>query len=94
MDQIKDIIPDVINHIQDKKRDIYIRLQNLWVQINQKNITEHTSIVGLDNGLLLIHVDSPAWLFQLRLQKQKIENQLIQEIPEISGIIFKIGKVK
>jgi len=94
VEQIKDIIPAVIDQIQIRKKDIYGQIQESWKKINSKNIFEHTAIASFNNGQLIIHVDSPTQLFQLKLQKQKLESQMSKEVPVVSKIYFKIGKVK
>jgi len=94
VEQIKDIIPKVIKGIQIKKPDVYIKIQAFWEEINNGKASRHSAVVGLKDGKLMVCVDSPAWLFQLRLQKRKIEEQIHKEIPEVSSVYFKIGKVK
>ncbi len=93
MEQIKDIIPQVINHIAQKKPEVQNKIQRLWQGISNGKAAKHTSVVNLQKGTLTVHVDSPAWLFQMNLQKRKILEHLKEEIPELTQIYFKIGKV-
>ena len=70
------------------------KIQRLWQNILDKKVAQHTKIVGLQKGKLVVCVDSPAWLFQMNLQRRKVLEKLQEEIPELSHIHFKIGKVK
>lgn len=94
MEQIKDIIPEVIRGIQTRRPDVQTKILELWKEIGDGKAVRHSAAVGLEDGKLIVHVDSPAWLFQLRLQKKKIEERLQKEAPEVVSIHFKIGKVK
>lgn len=94
MDQIKDIVKQVIGNMSSGKPEVHNKLQRLWQNILDKKATEHTALMGLRKGELVIHVDSPAWLFQMNLQKRKILERLQTEYPELSAIRFKLGKVK
>ncbi len=70
------------------------KIQRLWQNILEKKIIQHTKIIGLQKGKLVVHVDSPAWLFQMNLQRRKVLEKMKEGIPELSHIHFKIGKVK
>ena len=94
MEQIKDIILNVIGNISSGKPEVHNKLQRIWQNFFDKKTLEHTAIVGLRKGELVVHVDSPAWLFQMNLQKRKTLEKLQTEFPELSKIRFKLGKVK
>ena len=70
------------------------KIQRLWQNILDKKIIQHTKIIGLQKGKLVVYVDSPAWLFQMNLQRRKVLEKMQEGIPELSHIHFKIGKVK
>ena len=94
MEPIKDIITQVIAKISSGKPEIHNKIQRIWQNILDKKTMQHTAIVGLHKGQLIVHVDSPAWLFQMNIKKRKTLERLKEEIPELSHIRFKIGKVK
>lgn len=53
----------------------------------------HARVSGMSGETVFVTVDSPAWMFQLNLKRQRIL-KTIQEIrPDIKKIHFKIGKV-
>ncbi|MFA5059328.1 MAG: DUF721 domain-containing protein [Candidatus Omnitrophota bacterium] len=94
MEQIRDIIQEVIGRMAEKRPETQNKIQNIWKNIADGKAVKHTRIASLEKGKLIVCVDSPAWLFQLNMQKGKILNELKKEIDEISGIYFKIGKIK
>ena len=94
MEQIKEILSKVMTNISLGKPEIQNKIQKIWHAVFDEKTSKHTAIVGLQKGKLIVHVDSPAWLFQMNLQKRKILEKLKEEIPELSLIQFKIGKVK
>lgn len=93
VERIKDIIPQVIDNLSSGRQETRTRVYRLWQNMSNKKILQHTVVAGLHKGELVIHVDSPAWLFQMNLQKRKILEKLKEEIPELSQIRFRIGKI-
>ncbi|MFH1360758.1 MAG: DUF721 domain-containing protein [Candidatus Omnitrophota bacterium] len=94
MDRVQDIVKQVMNDLGQKKTAPQDRIMVLWPSICEKKAAKHTSVTGLHKGELLVCVDAPAWLFQMSLQKTKLLKAIKAQIPEITGIRFKIGKVK
>ena len=94
MDEIKNIIPRVIEELSSKKPGTHDRIRQLWAALVDKKASRHVNLVGLKQGELLVNVDSPAWLFQMNLQKRRIKETFKKEIPEITDIRFKIGTMK
>lgn len=94
VDNIKEIIKDVMGSMSSRRVLDQDRLQRIWESLFDKKELEHLRVVGLKNGTLSIWVDSPAWLYQLRTQKQKLLKRIQEEIPDIKELYFKIGKVK
>ena len=94
MDPIKDIIPQVIKSISQKKPETQLKIQRVWQSIVGEKLGRHTAISGLKENVLIVDVDCPAYLFQINLKKRKFLRQLKDEIPELENINFKIGKIK
>ena len=94
MEPIKDIIPQVIESISQKKPEAQSKLQRIWQSIVGEKSGQHTVIGGFKDNALLVLVDSPAYLFQMNLKKRKFLEQLKEEFPELKEINFKIGKTK
>lgn len=97
MDSIKDIIPRVVENMvrsRDQRTGDPGALEKAWQDILEKPELKHTKLVGPRDGNLLVLVDSPAWLYHLRMRKAKILKQLLEKMPEIKEITFKVGEHK
>ena len=94
MDNIKQIIEKVVDHIATNKKETQIYLQEMWLDILDKPELEHTQIIGEKEGVLSVLVDSPAWLYQMNIRKKIILEKIQREIPSVKNIHFKIGKVR
>lgn len=93
MDSIKDIVPKVVKNISEQKPEAQDDVLNTWQHSVDKKTFEHTRVVGIKKGKLLVFTDSPVRLFDLTLQRAKILKQMQEKIPELQEIVFRIGKV-
>lgn len=75
--------------IEDKIRLESIRRE--WHELFNEPLSIHTCPVELKNGELVINVDSPAWLQQLKFFQQEIKEKL--KTYNISSVRLKIGSV-
>jgi len=94
MDNIKGIVNKVIGDIADKSPNTDEKLHRIWQNLMSKQELKHTKIDGTKDGVLFVCVDSPAWLFQMRIKQSKILRQLKEEVQGIDQIRLKVGKVK
>lgn len=92
MDKIKDVVKEVIEKISSKKVEEQIQLQEIWRRAAGAGV-DHTAIGGLRDGVLVIHVDSSAWLYQMNLKKKALLTEIQKAHPDIKQINFKIGKI-
>ena len=94
MDNIKNIVSTVIGNMAEHKPDIHNKIERIWANLLNEKELKHTKIIGVKENGLLVCVDSPAWLYQMRIRQTKILKQLKKEIPLIKYIRFKMGKIK
>ena len=94
MDNIKDIINKVVGDISEKNPDAYSRVERIWQNLLTEQELKHTKIVGMKENTLLVHVDSPAWMHQMRIRQTKILKRLKEEVSDIKYIRLKIGSIK
>ena len=94
MDNIKDVVNKVIGDIAEKKPDSHNKIQRIWQNLLTKQELKHTKLLGVNENTLSVCVDSPAWLYQMRIRQTKILRQLKEEVSDIKSIRFKIGKIK
>ncbi len=93
MDQIKNLVRQVIEKISSQKPITQVKIQDDWYKAAGEPARPHTKIGGIKDGMLIIYVDSPAWLFEMNLKRAPLLRQLQSEHTEIRKLIFKIGKV-
>jgi predicted nucleic acid-binding Zn ribbon protein len=94
MEDIKEIINKVIGDLAEKKPDVHNKVERVWQNLLNGQELKHTKLVGINEGTLSVFVDSPAWLYQMRIRQTKILKQLKEDAPDIKYIQFKIGKIK
>lgn len=94
MDNIKDIVDTVIGNMAQQKPDIHNKIERIWANLLNEKELKHTRILGVKENGLLVLVDSPAWLYQMRIRQTRILVQLKEELPQIKYIRFKMGKIK
>jgi len=94
MDNIGDIVKSVIGNIADKKAAAVVNIEEVWNIVLDVKELEHTQLVGINNGVLSVYVDSSVWLYHLKVKKNNILQKVRKRIPEIQDIRFKIGKLR
>lgn len=94
MDNIKNIVNTVIGNIAERKPDKHDKVGRIWENLLNDKELKHTKIIGIKEEGLLVCVDSPAWMYQMKIRQTKILKQLKEEIPHIKYIRFKMGKIK
>ena len=94
MDNIKNIVNAVIGNIAEHNPDIHNKIERIWANLLNEKELKHTKIIGVKEYGLLVCVDSPAWLYQMRIRQTKILEQLKEELPNIKYSLFKILKIK
>jgi predicted nucleic acid-binding Zn ribbon protein len=53
-----------------------------WAELAGVETAEHSTPVGIEDGVLTVHCDSTAWATQLRLMRGQITTQIAQRYPE------------
>ena len=94
MDNIKDVVYQVVGKMSLRQPQTPEKVERILKNILNDKELEHVSLAGEKNGHLFIHVDSPAWLYQMNIKKNKILERLKDEVSSVQNISFKIGKVK
>ena len=94
MENIKDIVNTVIGNIAGQNPDIHNKVERIWKNVVNEKELKHTRMMGIKEGTLFVCVDSPAWMYQMRIRQSRILKQLKEEVPQIQYIRFKMGKIK
>ncbi|MBN1869829.1 MAG: DUF721 domain-containing protein [Candidatus Omnitrophica bacterium] len=93
MDNIKNIVNTVIGNMAEQKPDTHNKIERIWKNLLNEKELKHAKIIGIKEDGLLVCVDSPAWLYQMRIRQTKILRQLKEEAPHIKYIRFRMGKI-
>jgi hypothetical protein len=93
MDNIKNILDTVIGKISDRKPQDNDNIQRLWNSLLNPSDINHTRVVDFKSGCLIIHVDSPAKLYQIKLKYRTLVDNLKEMLPDFQKLVLKIGKV-
>jgi len=67
------------------------RIRNDWPDIFEKSISPHMFPAALNEGELLLHVESPAWMQQLTYYKKEIIRKLSSY--SITDVRFRLGTI-
>ncbi|MBU0468649.1 MAG: DUF721 domain-containing protein [Candidatus Omnitrophica bacterium] len=94
MDNIKDVVNQVIEKISIKQPFDQGKIDRIWRNVLNEQELQHTSLEGVNDGMLSVKVDSPAWLYQMKIKKNRILERLKEELPDIKSVVFRIGKIK
>lgn len=94
MDNIKDVICKVIGGIADRSPDQHNKIDRIWRNLLTEQELKHVKLMGVKEGTLLVFIDSPAWMYQMRIRQTKILKQLKEEVSDVKHIRFKIGIIK
>ena len=92
-DDIKNIIKSVIGRLSECQKASPSEIQQVWDSLISEQEKKHAKIHDYHNGLLIIFVDSPAWLYQFNLKKEKLFNSIQNKISDLKKISFQVGKL-
>jgi hypothetical protein len=75
---IKDILQkNLVGANGGKNRPVFEEeIKRAWEKAAGKRAGSHSSPAGIKKGLFLVNVDSPIWIYQLNIKKDKIETRL------------------
>ncbi|MDP2652447.1 MAG: DciA family protein [Candidatus Omnitrophota bacterium] len=95
MDDIRNIVDSVLKNLSSRTQPtVQEEIQKAWERIVKDQGLKHARVAGFHDGVLNIHIDSPAWLYQLNLKRKKITEDMQKSVPDVKKIYFKIGKVQ
>lgn len=69
---------------------------NSWPSVVGQRVAAHTAPVRCDDGVLMVHVDSPAWHNELQYMKRDIVTRLNQNLGGmyIKELLFSVTQKK
>ena len=93
MDNIGDIVKNIIGRMAQRQPDAQHQLEQAWTEILDDKKRSHTRLIGIKDGKVSVLVDSPAWLYQMNINREMILKKLREKIPEVTQIHFNVGKI-
>lgn len=93
MEHIKNIVNTVIGNIASQNPDEHNKAERIWKNLLNEKELRHTKLIGIKEETLFVCVDSPAWMYQMRIRQTNILKHLKEDIPGVTRIRFKMGKI-
>ena len=91
------ILPGVFEDITRSNTHEQIQLEKIWADIAGAVVgsaeVQGVSLSGFKEGTLFIAVDSSARLFFWKLRRGAVLKRFQERRPDVTNIVFKIGKV-
>jgi len=75
---LKEILKTAIKQAEEQKKGLLTEeeVQVAWLDAAGENAAKHTKPKKMTKTTLVIDVDSPTWIYQLNINKSKIEKRL------------------
>ena len=90
--RIEEIVKTIIKNTCDKQEESKENLEAAWEQAAGKNATTHTTLTAFKNNILTIAVDNSSWMYQLGINKTKIEKTISQRLKKQIQIKLRAGE--
>lgn len=90
--RINKILPQVLKSLDLESRFKDIQMVKLWPQIVGNKIAQHARAININEAVLFVVVDNPAWQAQLFLLKNKIIERFNKSGANLKDIKFMIEK--
>jgi hypothetical protein len=94
-EHISAILPRAMKAIHPEKIDTLITICSLWDDIVGKALSDQVRPAAYKEPILIVHVNSSAWIHHLQFSKQAMIAQINEMLKKtaVTDIKFKIGPV-
>jgi hypothetical protein len=95
LEHISAILPRTLKVIHPDKIDTFIAICSLWDDIVGKSVSDHVRPAAYKEPLLIVHVNSSAWIHHLQFTKKEMIGQINKMLKKtaVTDIKCKIGPV-
>ncbi|MBI5589828.1 MAG: DUF721 domain-containing protein [Deltaproteobacteria bacterium] len=95
LEHISAILPRAMKAIHPDKIDTFIAICSLWEDIVDKSVSDHVRPAAYKEPLLIVHVNSSAWIHHLQFTKKEMIERINKMLKKtaVTDIKFKIGPV-
>jgi predicted nucleic acid-binding Zn ribbon protein len=92
--RVGSVLPQVLKGLKLDKLMAAQPAVTLWPKVAGPKIAEHTRAVGVDGKTLVVVVDSPAWIAQLRFLKPQLLRKVAGHVGKglVGDIRFVLGQ--
>jgi len=90
--QIKEILKKTIEAIEKEgeKRPLKEEIEKAWEEAAGKQAARHSQPKRIKENILTVTVDSPTWIYQLDLNKEKIEKKITKLLNEKKQLTIRL----
>lgn len=86
MKKAGDILGDYMRNLHLNMENGYSSVFKSWTHIAGEDLTSHSTVKDLKNGILLVEADHPGWIQLLQMRKKKILKKVQKNYPELDII--------
>jgi len=90
--RIEEIVKTIIKSTCDKQEESKENLEEAWECAAGKNATAHTTLTAFKKNILTVAVDNSSWIYQLSINKTKIEKIISQRLKKQIQIKLRAGE--
>ena len=83
MKKAGDILGDFMRNLHLNMENGYSSVFKSWSSIAGEDMSSHSAIKDLTNGILLVEADHPGWIQLLQMRKKKILKNVQKNYPEL-----------
>ncbi|RKX92585.1 MAG: hypothetical protein DRP59_05095 [Spirochaetes bacterium] len=82
MKKARDVLIDVLGGIH-LEGEMYVSFFNSWNKIAGTDISNHSRLTDIKNGILYMEVDHPGWIQLIQLRKREILKKTKSMFPQL-----------
>jgi len=90
MKKAGDILGDYMRNLHLNMENGYSSVFKSWSSIAGEDMSSHSTIKDLTNGILLVEADHPGWIQLLQMRKKNILKKVQKTYPELDIIDIRI----
>ena len=90
--RIEEIVKTIIKNTCDKQEESKENLEEAWEQAAGKTAIAHTTLTAFKKNILTVAVNNSSWMYQLSINKTKIEKIISQRLKKQIQIKLRVGE--
>jgi hypothetical protein len=78
-----ELIDEIFSSLSYGNKKSYVSIFRKWDEIAGHDLAAHARLAEIEDDVLLVETDHPAWSQMISLQKKKIVGRIEKEFPEL-----------